>query len=145
MRTRRSRVVAAAPDERTPIPWEHAMHHGTAGDLDRRGTGDVWTMIVQQYLEASRWRRFSYRLARNPMVLFVLALLFVSPRIPNYNLQRCHESERLFQQVKPITLGWSLSCLTLRFWDEQSGRLVGYAHMRELRNERERRRNLASC
>ena len=28
----------------------------------------------------------------------------LSPRIPNYNLQKCHESERLFQQVKPITL-----------------------------------------
>lgn len=26
--------------------WEHAMHHASAGDLDRRGTGDVWTMTV---------------------------------------------------------------------------------------------------
>ena len=35
--------------------WEHAIHHSTAGDLDRRGTGDVWTLTVQEYLESSRW------------------------------------------------------------------------------------------
>ena len=27
--------------------WEHAIHHGSAGDLDKRGTGDVWTMTMQ--------------------------------------------------------------------------------------------------
>ncbi len=57
--------------------WEHALHHASAGDLDRRGTGDVWTLTVQEYLEASRWKRFAYRLARNPVVLFVLAPLFL--------------------------------------------------------------------
>ncbi len=57
--------------------WEHAIHHGTSGQLDKRGIGDIWTMTVQEYLDASRWRRFSYRLARNPIVLFVIAPLFV--------------------------------------------------------------------
>src|SRR5665213_2241084 len=57
--------------------WEHAIHHGSAGDLDRRGTGDVWTLTVQEYLESSRWKKFAYRLARNPIVLFVLAPLFL--------------------------------------------------------------------
>src|SRR5687767_11376127 len=57
--------------------WEHSVHHSTAGDLDRRGTGDVWTLTVQEYLESSRWKRFAYRLARNPIVLFLLAPLFV--------------------------------------------------------------------
>jgi omega-6 fatty acid desaturase (delta-12 desaturase) len=58
---------------------EHAIHHGSTGDLDRRGIGDVWTMTVREYLEASRWKRFAYRIARNPFVLFVVApfLLFV--------------------------------------------------------------------
>src|SRR5579863_6833826 len=27
--------------------WEHSIHHLTSGDLDRRGTGDVWTLTVQ--------------------------------------------------------------------------------------------------
>ncbi len=66
--------------------WEHSIHHSSSGDLDRRGTGDVWTMTVQEYLESSRWRRFSYRLVRNPFILFVIAPLFlflVWQRIPN--------------------------------------------------------------
>src|SRR4051812_16498978 len=57
--------------------WEHAVHHSSAGDLDRRGTGDIWTLTVQEYLEASRWKRFAYRLARNPFILFVVAPLFL--------------------------------------------------------------------
>jgi acyl-lipid omega-6 desaturase (Delta-12 desaturase) len=57
--------------------WEHGLHHGTAGNLDRRGVGDIWTMTVQEYLESSRWRKFAYRLARNPLILFVLAPVFV--------------------------------------------------------------------
>jgi omega-6 fatty acid desaturase (delta-12 desaturase) len=57
--------------------WEHAIHHASAGHLDKRGTGDVWTMTVQEYLESSRWKRFSYRLARNPIVLFVIAPIFL--------------------------------------------------------------------
>ena len=65
--------------------WQHALHHASAGDLDRRGVGDVWTLTVQEYLEASRWKRFAYRLARNPFILFVLApafLFLVKQRFP---------------------------------------------------------------
>ena len=36
--------------------WEHAVHHSTAGNLDHRGIGDIWTMTVQEYL-AARWPR----------------------------------------------------------------------------------------
>ena len=228
--------------------WEHNIHHASAGHLDKRGTGDVWTMTVQEYLESSRWKRFSYRLARNPIVLFVLAPLFLflvmqrfpapkanprerhsvwwmnlailgfvvglgwifgvvaylliqltitmvagaagvwmfyvqhqfedvywergddwdytaaalqgssfyklpgvlqwfsgnigfhhihhlSPRIPNYNLQRCHEADPLFQQVKPITLFSSFKSLTFRLWDEKRKKLVGYRRMRQVRKE----------
>ena len=48
------------------------------GDLDRRGVGDVWTLTVQEYLESSRGKRFAYRLARNPFILFVIAPLLSS-------------------------------------------------------------------
>jgi omega-6 fatty acid desaturase (delta-12 desaturase) len=57
--------------------WEHAIHHASSGDLDRRGTGDVWTMTVQEYRQATRRKRLAYRLARNPVVLFVIAPLFL--------------------------------------------------------------------
>ena len=234
--------------------WEHAIHHGTSGDLDRRGTGDVWTMTVQEYLESSRWKRFAYRLARNPVVLFVIAPLFLfrdpaavsvaqgarrgsatrcwwmnlailgmaagaelalrlqglsadpvdrhgrwpaprasgcstcstssrtstgsaarsgttprrrckavrstscreilqwfsgnigfhhihhlSPRIPNYHLEQCHDADPLFQRVKPVTLFSSLKSLILRLWDEPAGKLVGYGRVRQIRREQQQR------
>ena len=56
--------------------WEHSIHHATAGALDRRGIGDVWTVTVEEYLRSTRWRRFAYRLARNPFVLFVLGPIY---------------------------------------------------------------------
>lgn len=228
--------------------WEHAIHHATSGHLDKRGVGDVWTMTVEEYLNASRWKRFSYQLTRNPLVLFVIAPLFLflvmqrfpakkanarerysvywmnlaifamaagmslifgfttyallqlmvmlvagasgvwlfyvqhqfegvywereekwdyttaalqgssfyklpkvlqwfsgnigyhhlhhlSPRIPNYNLERCHHSDPLFQSVKPITLLSSFKSLTFRLWDEQRRQLVGYGYLRKLRRQ----------
>ena len=236
---------------------EHAIHHGATGDLDRRGIGDVWTMTVREYLEASRWKRFSYRLARNPIVLFVIAplVLFLvlqriprsgakpherlsvwwmnlavvlmavgmswvfgivpylviqltvlmvagaagiwlfymqhqfedaywergedwdyeaaalkgssffklprvlqwfsgnigfhhihhlSPRIPNYNLERCHESDPMFHEVQPMTLLGSIKSLGLRLWDESSKKLVGYRHLRQVRKEQQQAEKKAS-
>ena len=212
------------------------------------GTGDVWTLTVQEYLKASRWKRFAYRLVRNPVILFIIAplLLFLvrerfptrgagrreqlsvygtnillalyalmmgglfgwkmwillqlvvltvaasagvwlfyvqhqfegvywqrheawdyqeaalqgssfyklprilqwfsgnigfhhihhlSPRIPNYNLEKCHNAEPLFQTVKPVTLLASLGTMNLRLWDEQEQRLVGFGALRRRRAE----------
>ncbi len=220
--------------------WEHATHHATSGDLDRRGVGDIWTLTVQEYLASSRWKRFTYRLVRNPVVLFVIAPIYLflikhrlaeakagrrerqsvywtnlsvlgmaiglslvfglkaylviqltavmvagsagvwlfyvqhqfegvywqrhlewdylaaalqgssfyklpkilqwfsgnigfhhihhlSSRIPNYNLERCHKAEPLFQTVPPVTFFASLKSFTFRLWDEQQHRLVGFA------------------
>ncbi len=229
--------------------WEHSLHHATSGDLDRRGVGDLWTLTVQEYLESSRWKRFAYRMARNPIILFVLAPIFLfivvqrisprkandrerksvwvmnaaiavvvtvmslifgvlpyliiqltimavagsagvwlfyvqhqfedvywergegwtftaaalkgssfyklpkilqwfsgnigfhhihhlSPRIPNYNLERCHRADPLFEEVKPVTLLGSLKSFSLRLWDESANKLVGYRHLRQHRGQK---------
>ena len=55
----------------------HAGHHATTGDLERRGVGDVWTLTVDEYLASSTWNKFVYRVFRNPLVLFGVAPLFV--------------------------------------------------------------------
>jgi omega-6 fatty acid desaturase (delta-12 desaturase) len=228
--------------------YEHAVHHATSGDLDRRGLGDIWTLTVQEYIEASRWKRFAYRLGRNPFVLFVLAPLWLfliqhrfaprnagererksvywtnrvlllialglcltigfkayfliqlpllmiaaatgvwlfyvqhqfegvywergddwdyvtaaikgssyyklprvlqwftgsigfhhihhlSPNIPNYNLERCHKADAMFQQANTITLLSSLRSFTFRLWDERRRKLVGYSELRKHRLE----------
>ncbi len=62
----------------------HAVHHGTAGDLDRRGTGDVPTLTVDEYASRSRGQRLAYRLFRNPLVMFGIGpiwSLMIGPRI----------------------------------------------------------------
>ncbi len=61
----------------TFTPWarwwrDHAIHHATAGDLDRRGVGDVYTMTVQEYLQAPWWKKIGYRLMRHPFNMFII-------------------------------------------------------------------------
>ena len=66
----------------------HAVHHATAGDLDRRGVGDVWTLTYDEYQELPRWKQLAYRLYRNPFVIFVVgpAIDFVVlQRLPSVN------------------------------------------------------------
>jgi omega-6 fatty acid desaturase (delta-12 desaturase) len=70
---------------------KHALHHATAGDLDRRGTGDIWTLTVREYLEAPLWKRVLYRLFRNPFVLFLLVPLYlflIHQRFPSRGMGR---------------------------------------------------------
>lgn len=54
----------------------HAGHHITAGDLDRRGTGDITTMTVEEYLAAKPLQRLAYRLYRSPLVMFGIGPLY---------------------------------------------------------------------
>ncbi len=228
--------------------WQHAVHHATSGDLDRRGEGDIWTLTVKEYLAASRGKRMIYRVTRNPFVLLVVGPLFLfllyqrvsssgakgkdrasvlwmnvaltfmvaglcwlfgwkeylmmqlpvtgvagaagiwmfyvqhqyedvywekhegwnyttaalegssfyklpkilqwftgnigfhhvhhlSSKIPNYYLERCHYSHPLFKSVKPLTFWGSLKCASLRLWDEESRRLVGYSHLKKFQQQ----------
>ncbi len=59
--------------------YVHNLHHATAGNLDRRGVGDIRTMTTTEYLAAPLRRRLAYRIYRNPFVLFGpgAALLFL--------------------------------------------------------------------
>ena len=224
--------------------WEHSLHHASCGDLERRGVGDIWTMTVKEYLSASPWKKFVYRISRNPVILFLVAPVFLfmiyqrfpnrkaisrekwsvywmnlaifalaalliwtvgwkgwlliqvpitmsagafgvwmfyvqhqyedvywehheewdyteaalhgssfyklprilqwftgnigfhhihhlSPRIPNYNLEACHNSHEIFKSVKPITMFSSLRTMRLRLWDEENRRLIGYRELKQ--------------
>jgi len=219
----------------------HAIHHAHHAELEERGTGDVWTMTVDEYWAAPGWKRLVYRIFRHPAFLFgiVPAVLFVilyrfpagasewrngekssvwwtnlailiwlgglsllfgldtvlliqlpvillaagagtwlfyvqhqfertywehtpqwdytlaamhgssyyklpkvlqwftgnigfhhihhlSPRIPNYNLQQCHEQNPLLQRVSQLTLRSSLKTLPLSLWDEETRQLISF-------------------
>jgi len=63
---------------------DHAIHHATSGDLDRRGGGDVRTLTVAEYLAMPSRSRLAYRLFRNPAVMFgvgPIVSLLIGPRI----------------------------------------------------------------
>jgi omega-6 fatty acid desaturase (delta-12 desaturase) len=63
---------------------EHAVHHATAGDLDRRGMGDVDTLTVAEYAALPRPQQVAYRLMRNPLVMLgfgPLWALILEPRL----------------------------------------------------------------
>lgn len=95
--------------------YEHAIHHASAGDLDRRGTGDVWTMTVQEYLEASRWKRRAYRLARNPFVLFIIAPVVLFLIIERFPSRKDGKRERLSVYATNIALALMLIGLSWVF------------------------------
>lgn len=48
----------------------HATHHLTVGNLDRRGTGDISILTVDEYIASSARERLAYRLYRNPIIMF---------------------------------------------------------------------------
>jgi omega-6 fatty acid desaturase (delta-12 desaturase) len=56
-----------------------AIHHASAGNLERRGIGDVKTLTVREYIERSRFAKLTYRLYRHPAILFGIgpAYLFI--------------------------------------------------------------------
>jgi omega-6 fatty acid desaturase (delta-12 desaturase) len=63
---------------------DHAVHHGSSGDLERRGVGDIITLTVAEYRARGPRGRLAYRLIRNPVVMFGLGpviAMMVGPRI----------------------------------------------------------------
>jgi len=226
---------------------DHAVHHASSGDLDRRGVGDVITLTVTEY-QSRPWRgRLAYRLIRNPVVMFGLGPVFamivgprivarearprmrnsvlatdavllavvtaicsligwqdfiavwlppamlagstgiwlfyvqhqfedaywqngedwdyadaalrgssylklpqplqfftgniglhhvhhLNARIPNYNLQRAHDSNPMFHGVPTLSLWDGLVAVKFKLWDERAGRLVTFGHLRRQRS-----------
>jgi omega-6 fatty acid desaturase (delta-12 desaturase) len=67
---------------------DHARHHATSGDLDRRGAGDVEMITVREYAERGFWKRLEYRLMRNPVLMLVIGPLWslaIQPRFVQGN------------------------------------------------------------
>ncbi|WP_067728052.1 fatty acid desaturase [Oceanobacillus damuensis] len=74
---------------------EHSIHHATSGNLDKRGTGDVWVMTAQEFTDASFWGRLSYRLYRNPLVMFGLGPVYLFLISNRFNRKGAKRKERL--------------------------------------------------
>jgi acyl-lipid omega-6 desaturase (Delta-12 desaturase) len=111
------------------------------------GTLGLWLFYVQHQFQGAYWARseaWNYTDAalkgssfyKLPRILqwFTGNIGFhhihhLSPRVPNYHLQLCHESDPFFATIKPLTLLASLKCLTYRLWDEQRNVFVGFRQL----------------
>jgi omega-6 fatty acid desaturase (delta-12 desaturase) len=51
-------------------------------------------------------------------------------QIPNYNLQECFDENPALQQVARLTLWESLSCASLKLWDEDKSEMVGLSQIK---------------
>lgn len=56
----------------------------------------------------------------------------LSPRIPNYHLQKCHEQNPILQSVVHLTLKSSLQTVWLTLWDEEQERLISFREALQL-------------
>jgi acyl-lipid omega-6 desaturase (Delta-12 desaturase) len=78
----------------TPYRWwqrQHSLHHAGAGNLDRRGPGEIYTMTLAEYESASPIRRLGYRAYRNPLLMLLVgpALVFLfERRFPQRGMSR---------------------------------------------------------
>ena len=55
----------------------------------------------------------------------------LSPRIPNYYLQKCHDANTLFQQTESINFRAGMKSLNLRLWDEHREKMISFKTFKE--------------
>jgi omega-6 fatty acid desaturase (delta-12 desaturase) len=113
-------IVGAITGILTFTPWyrwwhDHAVHHATAGDLDRRGVGDVYTMTVEEYLAAPWWKKLSYRLMREPIFLFTIGPTLVFALAQRFYPRGTGRRERLSVHLTNLALAIIIAafCLTV--------------------------------
>ena len=119
---RANRIVGTIMGVLTLFPFdqwghEHSVHHATSGNLDKRGTGDIWTLTVDEYLAAPFKLRFAYRFYRNPLVMFGLGPIYVFLLKNRFNRKGARKKEKnntyltnalivVFAALLCLAVGW---------------------------------------
>jgi omega-6 fatty acid desaturase (delta-12 desaturase) len=109
------------------------------------GALGIWLFYVQHTFEQAYWTRSDHWSADRaavagssyydlPRVLHWFTgnigyhhLHHLAPRIPNYRLRAAFDSSPLLQAAPRLTLRDSLRCASMKLWDEQHGRMVGFS------------------
>jgi omega-6 fatty acid desaturase (delta-12 desaturase) len=55
----------------------------------------------------------------------------LGPKIPNYNLERCHNENAMFGSIKAVTFIKGIQTMKLRLWDEHMGRLITFSQFKK--------------
>ena len=116
----------------------------------------AWLFFVQHQFEDAYWSgddTWDYTLAalqgssyyKLPKVLqwFTGNIGFhhihhLSPRIPNYLLEKCHEENPMFQETVILTLQSSIKSMFLSLWDEEQKKLIGFRQLQQRQLETSR-------
>ncbi|KGP92638.1 fatty acid desaturase [Pontibacillus chungwhensis BH030062] len=104
-----NRIIGTIAGIITLFPFEkwkrdHNIHHATSGNLDKRGTGDIWVMTIEEYKEASFKQRFAYRLYRNPLVMFGLGPLYLFLIANRFNRKGAKKKERMNTYITNVAV-----------------------------------------
>lgn len=59
----------------------------------------------------------------------------LSPKVPNYNLEKAHDAVLPLQKATTITVGASFKALRFRLWDERKKAFVGFREIKRARRE----------
>ncbi len=108
----------------------------------------VWLFYVQHQYEGVNWYRqpeWDYKtVALNGSSFYQLPRVLqwfsgnigfhhihhLSPKIPNYKLEKCHHENEIFFGIRPLTFWNSFKTIKLRLWNEQSGKLITFKELR---------------
>ncbi len=94
--------------------WEHAAHHSTVGDLDNRGTGDLWTLTKAEYEKSAKPMQVLYQVVRSPLFLFGFVPLFlflVKQRFPSPGAKPMEKRAIHYTTAAIIVISVGLSAL----------------------------------
>lgn len=95
----------------------HLRHHVGYANLDTRGFGDIWTLTLREYNQLPRFKRWFYRLYRNPVVLLGFGAIFnflLRNRLPGRKVQKRQRKSVAFTNLAIVgiffiaaqTIGW---------------------------------------
>ncbi len=97
---RANKIIGTLTGVLTLFPYDqwahdHAVHHATSSNLNKRGTGDLWIMTVDEYLSSSTLQKIAYRLYRNPIIMFGLGPIYQFLLKNRFNRKGARKKERL--------------------------------------------------
>lgn len=86
--------------------WQHShsVHHATSGNLDKRGTGDIWVLTVDEYLAAPLSQKIAYRIYRNPFVMLGIGPIWEFLIKNRFNRKGARLTERVNLYITNISL-----------------------------------------
>jgi acyl-lipid omega-6 desaturase (Delta-12 desaturase) len=98
---------------------DHSVHHATSSNLDKRGTGDIWMLTVDEYIESSPMTRIKYRLYRNPFVMFVLGPIYKFLIQNRFNRKGARKKERINTYITNVSIAGLIVLLGMLLgWQE---------------------------